>query len=430
MSQKSAQGSKRAQGKGKKPASLAKTQAVSKEGLAVRVHERPRPSPLVNPHIMRVGGGDLLHYDRRMRNPALQKKSSDSASVRPASSGPVFGAAQPSMVARGRETQVGMDAVASQVGLAGCSLNWAKALVNPFGEFVELPCLPTAPAMMTYRYRNITRGSFTTGSFYGFVCVCPYNGGNNTNTIFTSTGSSYVANSAFGKTPTAGVAGAARTGLPFPAAAFDGIQGRLVGFGLRVRNITQSLNVGGLLTGIICNDDEDLTAPVSGWLTNEPRAVNVPQALSEQTEWSTLVWRPGDMSDLDFHGGAEDFSFSTVPCMGFSATPAGATAQTYEWEAVEFWEFMGRSPSQTLAPPELVSSHADALGVSRVSEALQFNPLTLTAKDWQVHAANSLVDAIAHSDSVAKTVEALAGTAKAVLPVAKMVGSLLGFFGL
>jgi len=311
------------------------------------------------------------------------------------------------------------------VGLSSCAVWYAKALVNPFGQFEELPCVPTSPAMMTQKWRAVTRGSFT--SFAGpnaiaFVAVSPQNPGNNQSSIYASNGS--VSTGVI--TTGAAATGIQRNTLPYPLASFSPllIQARLVGCGLRVRNITQALNVGGLLYAIQGTRSTDLTTWTATQIKADPRTVLVPQALSEQTEWSVMVWRPNETSDLDLDG---DFSLPSSLSMAFVADNPGSTAQTFEFELVEFWEYASGGPGVTV--PELTIQHADPVGLARVSEAFQNPPNTLKIEDWARDGAQSIVEAIERSDTVAKTVEDMLGFAgiasSAVVP---MVKSLLTTF--
>lgn len=365
---------------------------------------------------------------------AKKKKGGASAvaKVKAAASSPIGGSAKPSPSMR-KHTGGRLTRGPAGVGLSECALNYAKALANPFGGFDELPCVPDAPPVPSYRFRAVTRGTFSTGGAAGnnsgFVCIIPRNCGNATSTVFTSFGA--YAGSSFSKTVGATVAGAPRSSLPFVAAAFDGIQGRLVGLGIRTRNISQALNVGGILTGIQADAGEDISTWTAAQVTSDPRSVLLAQALEEQTKWCTLVWRPTDISDLDYVGGTEDFSMGTSPSMGFLVNGPGTTTQTYEFEIVEFWEFIGASATQGVRPPELVNSHADPVGLARVMGGIQDTPLTLDSKEWVEKSAQAIVESVAHSDSVSKTVEDLLGFAGMSIPAAmNMVKSLTSFLAL
>jgi len=309
------------------------------------------------------------------------------------------------------------------VGLSKCALLYAKALTNPFGQFEDLPCVPVAPPVPTYRFRAINRTVFVVpANGTGFVCVT-LSPSNSANTIFTST-SSY-AGSVFAKTGV-GVGAAPRANLPF--GIFDGIQGRIVGFGLRIRCIAQALYVGGAAYGVQSAEAEDLTTWTQTQVVTDPRTIQVPIALQDQSEWQTLIYRPNDELDLDMKG--EDVAFPSVPTIGWLVIGTTVNLQ-YQVEIVEFWEFMGQSASTGAKPPELTNSHADPVGLSRVLEGTQTAPLSGKMDDWIAHTADSIVEAMAHSDTVSKTIEDLLGIAGVSMPaVATMVKSLTGFLAL
>lgn len=338
------------------------------------------------------------------------------------------------VAAKPDDRMIGVPSKGGNTGLSDCALLLAKGYANPFGKFEDLPCVPCTPPQASFRERVVTRSTATTSSSTaatGSITIIPIVGGNNTQSIF-YTNSSYVgAGSPFPKTGT-GVASSTRT-LKFAQSSFDDVQGRLVALGLRVRNITKLANVEGVLRGLVLESDDDISTHTEALIAIDPRLTLAPQSFAspDAEGWYTLIWRPMDQSDLDYHGGSEDFAFPTVPSMGFSWTQSAGNPQTYQWEVVEFWEYIGESVANSVAPGGLTDSHSDPVGLSRVLEGIQTNPLTLAAEDWQKHSAQSIVDAIAHSDSVAKTVEALAGVAGlGDSPIVKLAGSLLGFFAL
>jgi len=211
----------------------------------------------------------------------------------------------------------------ANTGLAACAVWYAKALTNPFGQFEELPCIPSSPAVPSYRYRALSRGSFVTSGTtgVGFVMIAPYVPCNNvSNAIFYSSLTTY-AGSAFANTGT-GV-GTAFKPLPYQSTSFSGttvIQGKLVGAGLRVRNITQALNVGGILYGVTIPSDGSLQGLSQSQVTSYPGTLLVPQVLAPANEWSVVILRPSDVTDLDYNdAGVINFS----ACMGFMAMAPG-----------------------------------------------------------------------------------------------------------
>lgn len=299
------------------------------------------------------------------------------------------------------------------VGLAPCALNYAKAVSNPFGEFADLPCVPGDPPLPTYRFRATTRGTFSTSTSNsnGFVAVAPKCGFNDIATVFSTT-------SSFGGTAIAtsgtGVTASFRSTLPFTNGFItaNGMSMRLVGMGLRVRNITQALYMGGILFGLQIDQNELSTTFTASSIPADPRTALVAQAMADQKSWSVMVWRPTDMGDLDFMGEDTGYGAADPKLFFWCIAPPGAP-QTFEFELIEFWEFYGRGV------PEYTVSHADPVGLSRVLDGIQMRPITLDQKDWVNHTAQAVVDSIAHSDSVAKTVEDLLG-------LAGMGGGLVG----
>lgn len=289
------------------------------------------------------------------------------------------------------------------VGLSPCAMNYAKALANPFGEFSELPCVPGEPPVPTYRYKAMSRGTFTTGTLgYGFVAYAPQCAPNDVTTVFTTT-INFAGNAI--DVSGVGIGAAYRSTLPFTAGQLaTGIGRRLVGSAIRVRNISQALNVGGILYGTQIDVNEDHSTFNAATIPADPRTAIVGQSLNQE-DWSVMVWRPVDMGDLDFQGEDTAIVGSQPRVFFFAVAPSPATSQTYEYELVEFWEFNGKGV------PEYTVSHSDPVGLSRVLDGIQMRPITLSQKDWINHTASSVVDSIAHSDSVAKTVEDLLGLA-------------------
>lgn len=271
---------------------------------------------------------------------------------------------------------------------------------------------------MSQKWKNLTRGVFTTGTNVGYVAVANYDWYNGSNTIWTTTSAYTTALSAPYASTGGGVTALVRGGLPYPSADDDGIQGRLVGCGLRVRNISQQFGIGGILYAIAVSGDEPLENYGLAALSSDPRVYTVPQAIGNGSDWQTLVWRPMDDIDLGWIGNDGDRGVNISASMIMWATPPPLTAatgfsnsQTFEFEFIEFWEFMGFDSSSGVHPPELSMSMADSVGLDRVLGAVQAPPRSLDARDWQKSMVTGIIDAIAHSDSVSKTIEDLMGAA-------------------
>lgn len=299
-------------------------------------------------------------------------------------------------------------------GLSKCAMLFAKAQSNPFGSFDELPCIPSSPPVETQKWRSLSRGSFTTNTAgIGFVLVAPLIACNNVASIWTD--------KVAGAAPTFSKAGVdanagMKTTLPYPNADFSSadnfLTARLVGCGLRIKSTTQAMNVGGLAMGCRLPPGEDLTQYTFDQLLQQPQTVVCPQTLDGQGEWLQLVWHPGDYSDISFSDSAVDYSVGAIDqraaTMGFLVqAPSVAVQQSYEYELMHFWEFSGAYSAQAL--PEVTTSDDDPIGLARVLGASQVTPNSLTIKETVTDMANGVVDAMAHSDSAAKTVEDIMG---------------------
>jgi hypothetical protein len=329
----------------------------------------------------------------------------------------------------GRPNKVGGGAHSARgTGLSNCALIYAKAMTNPFGEFPEYPCVPANPPVPSQRWRAVTRGTFAAGTNgQGFILVAPYDPRNSQITIWTTT-TGFVGTT-YSKTVGATVLGSSRTSMPYSAGAFPGagspgVQGKLVSLGLRVRNIGQLVQIGGILLGTTVPSDTSLETLSFAQVQAYPGTCLVPQALTDQSEWSELIQRPTDVTDLDY---LDTGVINVAGCLGFYY--AGFSTNLFEYEIVEFWEFIGTAGS--IQVPEIQESHGDEVGLGRVLEAVQEMPVSLLGRDIQKQTAEGIVDAFAHSDSTARTVEDLLGfVGLPMSAVSGMVSSLVKSFAL
>lgn len=317
-------------------------------------------------------------------------------------------------------------AKATGTGLSRCAEVYAKALVNPFGDFDELPCVPNSPSVQSYRYRAFTRTQFSTNasSNFGFVAWVARNPASDQATLA-------VTNSFFsGSTITmaaAGVIANAKGGMQYPNASFSvpgGYRARLVGSGARFRCTSSEMNTAGSLQCVRANSQSSLTG-----LTYTGAGVNMANrkvtSYEALTEWQYWNWFPQGDADNTFPDAAVDYSAAVnlTPTMAIMAScPAGAN-MTYEVELVEFWELINTGQGAQL--PALQRSHVDPVGMARVQEGVSVPPTSLDLRSLATHTSKQIIDEMAHSDSAAKTVEDLLGIAGLSIPsVAKLVTSL------
>jgi len=317
-----------------------------------------------------------------------------------------------------------------QTGLSTVAMRYMKAVTAPFGAMDALPCVPILPAVQTFKTRTLRRGTMTTGTgLVGYIVACPYIGVNDTGKIaYTGSAWAGTTSTVFQQTAGGGVTLDTNPSLPYTAAQMAaGIFARLVGWGIRVRNISPALNVGGMVLGAQLPDGYGSSNFTPAQLFQRADSVVIPQSLQPASDWITMVYRPttdallGFQPDADYPSGAQ---FGIVICC---IAPSGYV-QSFEFEVVEYWEYMGGTGA--VAVQNLTLGEADMAGAERVMNACQRLPLSLLQTDWNAQMANGIVDDVAHSDTIAKTVEAIAGhvggLAKAIWPMAKSIFSFLG----
>jgi hypothetical protein len=332
-------------------------------------------------------------------------------------------------------------AVAPGTGLSDCSALYGKAMSNVFGTFEELPCVPSTPPSMCQRVRGFMRGIFVTGTNgIGFLAVSPYradNGGGKTVASFSA--ALYTAGAATPFAVAAGSAANLEVDFPYTLANFtNGMETRLVACGVRWRNISQASNVGGVTVALAAADDMDYTGFSYNTLMANPSSVVIPNAIQplkigeEQNTWSTLLWRPREMEGLDtLDGAAYTAQANTFSLLIACEAPSVAAVQVFEYEVVTFVEYSGiaNNAGVITAVNSLSTSDADEVGLDRVLEGLQRAPLDLAAGSWAEQATVGIVDAVAHSDTTARTSELIEGSDGLGLgKVINMANSLLGYF--
>jgi len=317
-------------------------------------------------------------------------------------------------------------------GLSRCAEVYAKALVNPWGDFDELPCVPYPPAELTKRARIIQKGTFTTGTTgIGSLGWAPRNASSDQVSIWYSpAGNSIAAGAPFSTSLGANMSGAGKGSLPYTNAQLNTvpfISSRLVSSGLRIRcNANEMIAQGSL---IFCRQEDGsslvpMTAALLGSNLQNVKAT-VKQSMDGWLHWN---WYPNGDEELGLNDSAINFSSTyTAPSLGVVCTGASTSNPiSFDWELIEFWEFAGDNPSITI--DSLQRTHADPVGLSRVLEGTVVPPQDLSLKGTAQHVAKTIIEGMAHSDSVAKTVEDMLGIVGLAIPTVKsLVTSLTGF---
>jgi hypothetical protein len=260
-----------------------------------------------------------------------------------------------------------------------CTLMYAKVLMNPFGNFKDMPCIPDALSLPSQKYMCKTRGTMQCGTNgTGFVIYNPFlalssnagvAGGSSDQPVIYST-SAYTA--ASGVVTWVPVAGAYPTGVAaansnslFTAAQLGGnIQYRLVGGGIKIEYAGTLLNRGGRVT-IYRDAGNNMIAnngTVSTFLQN-----NLTLQVNERGEEHSVTYFPDNPSFIGYHPYSTFYQPTTgnldMRALLIVVDGALTTAfNSYTFEAVAYYEMIGNGLT-------LSSSHADPVGFAAAMSA-------------------------------------------------------------
>lgn len=237
------------------------------------------------------------------------------------------------------------------LGMAACTRDYLKALENPFSG--ASACIPSEFNFPSLKQSVMAYGTFATGAGgVGWVSVipfaCPYVG--------TGSGSywpnpiGYTSGGFTGTTFTNYVnpnVGTSSCNSPYLSNFTDTAVGtRLVGCGLRVRNVTPLLNRGGSLIGLEELNHQSLSLASFSASTMMLEDIARPMS-STSDEWQSVVYHPQAPQEINWYYAFQAYppTYVTGPYdtdfLGFLATSNAVTPQTYEWQVVCAFEAKG-----------------------------------------------------------------------------------------
>jgi hypothetical protein len=294
---------------------------------------------------------------------------------------------------------------------------YARALVNPFGDFPELPCIPDSLILPSQKVKCFAKGTFATGiNGCGFISVNPFlmitKGGvinppggavNATYPIlFTTTAYPYTDyNYPNGGTLETGVTFAESTSI-FDATSFDNSikQYRLVGCGISIRYVGSTFQNQGLVT--LVRSPGNQTIP-DGYTEQQLNAIqsSIQLPLSRGREVVTYI---PDAPQLLGYSPKSDYDATLFPnnavqrrsLLIFISGGSTTTPQRWQYEVVAYYEVIG--PDFTLS-----ASHADPIGAPVMQASL---PIQIPSEAPQ-KVENTLLQA---------TVQAIGETVSAIAP--------------
>jgi len=247
--------------------------------------------------------------------------------------------------------------------LSHCAADYAASIGDPFTG-PEKACIPDFPALQTGKNRVWQRGVWTTSSNalaagFGYICMTPeWAAGNDLGFVYTNTAAdaSTIIN--------AGTAVSYTSNSPYVSTAYSlvGVQYRVVSAGLRIRYTGPELYRGGRLIGLHHPTHSTLEGSQYATLAAYKESA---QMSVERDRWTTLLYRPVEKQDIDFHT-----SFNAVTAGNQAAYMAficvapdtsGANPVAFEWEAFVNFEFLGSAVTNK------TPSHVDTVGHGAVN---------------------------------------------------------------
>jgi len=240
--------------------------------------------------------------------------------------------------------------------LSKCSQMYLRALIDPFTPFGELPCIPDAICIPSYKFGTRVRGNFVIGTGgVGWVVAAPF-----LPTIDSfqalSTTSAYVLN-VYNRTA-AGVVGSINDSA-FSNATAPNLQYRLVGCGLRAWFQGSEFNRGGL---VVLHRQPQNTDILAGTNENDFLRYRTTIQAPAVRKSESVCYRPDDPAQFAYNpyviapGGDPRYSLLIYV--------TGATlGQTWGYELFNYYEMIGDRQQPT-------QSHSDSSGMGAVMSSL------------------------------------------------------------
>lgn len=285
--------------------------------------------------------------------------------------------------------------------MSACGAHYLQALTHPF-SLKKAPCIPDLHGVPSKKNKIITRLSFSTGeNGSGFILYNPQDKCNDvsSNSAIVYTNSAYLGTVS---TPVAtsgtGIATAREAKIPYASTQFEastqtpGVQGRIVGCGMRIRYAGTELNRGGTVNAIRHPDNQTLV----GLVSDDIRSYETCAVFPVSREWQTICYRPVR---------PDEFEYSPYPVGSFPANPttpgagaqlfpmgfvingtsaaSGSVAAPFEAEFVKFIEYIGNVDNVT-------RTHTDVSSMSLIRNIL---PTKSAHRDMHKELGNALARA-------------------------------------
>jgi hypothetical protein len=277
----------------------------------------------------------------------------------------------------------------ANIRMSMCAQKYAVALMQPFALEAQGACIPTAPAVPSFKSRTYIRGDGVIGTAGVGVLACMFSTVNDAPTA-------YVSNATFAGTTVPAFAVASGLDLIYNNSTFtygnytnpQDLQSRIVAAGVNFQYTGTTLNESGLVYGLHSPDHINLnglsganlgarsetviqrvsdrtTLQVNGYPTTAIEcAYDSPLAISlANLRYRIYPWTK-ELLGVFPANGTYPGGTAGAPLTVFLIT--GVAGASFHYELVQLNEFTGR-----LAQPHLSPSHSDTRGMEMVVQSAQ-----------------------------------------------------------
>jgi hypothetical protein len=259
----------------------------------------------------------------------------------------------------------------SVIHFSECAVDYLRALIDPFGDFMQPPCIPDMISIPSFKYNSRTRGVMYIGtSGYGFVSYDPFTAAVNDCSqadACLNTSTAAWAGSSFNAAPDGTTVVATNSTSMFNTAGLastttnGGAQIRLVGGAVRITYTGTTLNQGGTVLILRFPSNINLT-PTYGQVINFRQTTVTPVTRKELS----VNYMPDTVSYISYQSFPTSYTTAgggtTHKSIGFMVT--GVPGITFQVEAVSHFELIGSTYTQS-------PSHTDPSGFGAAMQAAQ-----------------------------------------------------------
>jgi hypothetical protein len=251
-----------------------------------------------------------------------------------------------------------------RIHFSECAVDYLRALTDPFGDFIQPPCIPDVISIPSYKFSTITRGIASIGvNNIGWCSYDPFAACWNDN-AFPDAPLKFTSPAFTGATINAVADGTiintsdSNSLFKYADLTKPGVQIRLVGGAIRVAYVGTNLDMGGMVTAFRIPSNLELTFPYSDLLQQQQT-----QLFASRRSFVSVNYLPDNTAYLSYlNTSSYSAAGSTHHMIGFAFN--GKPSNSYSVECMSHYEVIGSTFPQT-------PSHSDAVGFGAATAAAQ-----------------------------------------------------------